>query len=46
LLPGGFRIIGRVVAADADGPALLVDGRVFHERGGWDPFAEWTGAGG
>ena len=45
-LPGGFRIIGRVVAADRHGPALLVDGRVFDERGGWDPFAEWSGEAG
>lgn len=45
-LPGGFRIIGRVVAADRHGPALLVDGRVFDERGGWDPFAEWSGQAG
>jgi len=45
-LPGGFRIIGRVVAADRHGPALLVDGRLFDERGGWDPFAEWSGEAG
>lgn len=45
-LPGGFRVIGRVVAADRHGPALLVDGRVFDERGGWDPFAEWSGQAG
>ena len=45
-LPGGFRVIGRVVEADRHGPALLVDGRVFNERGGWDPFAEWSGQAG
>ncbi|MDO9591049.1 MAG: thiamine-phosphate kinase [Microcella sp.] len=45
-LPGGFRVIGRVVESDRHGPAVLVDGRPFDERGGWDPFAEWSGQGG
>lgn len=56
-LPGGFAPIGRVVAiggaagGEAGGagdgaPAVLVDGRVVDERGGWDPFAEWSGQGG
>lgn len=50
-LPGGFSAIGRVVAAprDASGglaPAVLVDGRAVDERGGWDPFAEWSGQAG
>ncbi|MER3390632.1 MAG: thiamine-phosphate kinase [Microcella sp.] len=42
-LPGGFRVIGRVVKPGGDGPALLVSGRVFSPRGGWDSFDEWTG---
>ena len=42
-LPGGFTVIGRVVEATADGPALLVGGRVFSARGGWDSFDEWSG---
>lgn len=39
-LPGGFREIGRVVA----GEGLLVDGRAYDARGGWDPYADWDGA--
>lgn len=35
-LPGGFRVIGRVEA----GEGLSVDGRVFAERGGWDPYRD------
>jgi thiamine-monophosphate kinase len=38
-LPGGFRVVGRVV----EGAGLLVDGRHFDERGGWDPYAGWNG---
>jgi thiamine-monophosphate kinase len=38
-LPGGFRAVGRVV----DGAGLLVAGRVFDERGGWDPYVGWNG---
>ena len=45
-LPGGFRVIGRVVESDRHGPAVLIDGRPFDERGGWDPFAEWSGQAG
>ncbi|QOD94289.1 thiamine-phosphate kinase [Chryseoglobus sp. 28M-23] len=45
-LPGGFRVIGRVVEAGDDGPALLVGGRVFSARGGWDSFDEWSGGAG
>lgn len=41
-LPGGFRRIGRVV----EGSGLAVDGRAFDERGGWDPYADWSGAAG
>jgi thiamine-monophosphate kinase len=41
-LPGGFRPIGRVVA----GAGVLVDGRPFDGRGGWDPYADWSGAAG
>jgi len=45
-LPGGFHVIGRVVEADRHGPALLVDGQLFDERGGWDPYVGWDGAAG
>jgi len=38
-LPGGFRPIGEV----RRGSGLLVDGRLFDERGGWDPYLEWDG---
>lgn len=38
-LPGGFRVIGRVVA----GAGLLVDGLPFDARGGWDPYEGWDG---
>jgi thiamine-monophosphate kinase len=38
-LPGGFRPIGRVAA----GSGLLVAGRPFEERGGWDPYDGWNG---
>ncbi|MFF1877403.1 thiamine-phosphate kinase [Leifsonia sp. NPDC058230] len=38
-LPGGFRPIGHVAA----GSGLLVDGRLFEERGGWDPYVGWNG---
>jgi thiamine-monophosphate kinase len=41
-LPEGFVAIGRVAA----GAGLLVDGRAFDERGGWDPYADWDGAAG
>nr|WP_246140133.1 thiamine-phosphate kinase [Protaetiibacter larvae] len=39
-LPSGFRVIGRVRAG---APAVLVDGRAFDARGGWDPYADWDG---
>lgn len=35
-LPGGFRVIGRVLA----GEGLSVDGRPFQARGGWDPYRD------
>lgn len=38
-LPGGFRAIGAVV----EGSGVLVDGRPFDVRGGWDPYEEWDG---
>ena len=38
-LPGGFRRIGAI----RDGEGLLVAGRPFDERGGWDPYLEWDG---
>lgn len=41
-LPGGFHRIGVV----REGSGLLVDGRPFDERGGWDPYLEWDGAAG
>lgn len=41
-LPGGFRAIGTVVA----GEGVLVDGQPYDERGGWDPYEEWSGAAG
>ena len=40
--PEGFRAIGRVVA----GEGVLVDGVPFEARGGWDPFADWSGEAG
>ena len=45
-LPGGFRVIGRVVEAGWHGAGLHVDGQPFDERGGWDPFAQWSGQAG
>jgi thiamine-monophosphate kinase len=41
-LPGGFRPIGVV----RDGAGMLVDGREFGDRGGWDPYADWAGGSG
>ncbi|WP_271178359.1 thiamine-phosphate kinase [Leifsonia poae] len=41
-LPGGFRAIGVVVP----GAGVLVGGRPFDERGGWDPYIGWDGHGG
>lgn len=38
-LPGGFRVIGRVVA----GAGVLVDGQPYAARGGWDPYTDWAG---
>jgi len=38
----GFRAIGRVV----EGDGVLVDGEPFEARGGWDPFADWSGEAG
>lgn len=40
VLPGGFRAVGVV----RTGTGLLVAGRPFTERGGWDPYLEWDGA--
>jgi len=40
VLPAGFRAIGRVVA----GEGVLVDGQHYDERGGWDPYEQWSGA--
>lgn len=41
-LPGGFHPIGVV----REGAGLLVDGRAFDARGGWDPYDDWNGAAG
>jgi len=41
-LPGGFRAIGTVVA----GSGVFVDGQPYDERGGWDPYDEWSGQAG
>jgi thiamine-monophosphate kinase len=35
-LPGGFRVIGRVLA----GEGLSVDGMPYDARGGWDPYVD------
>lgn len=37
-LPGGFRVIGRVVESGPDGPDLRVGARPFAALGGWDSF--------
>jgi thiamine-monophosphate kinase len=42
VLPGGFRALGTVVA----GAGVLVDGQPYDERGGWDPYEQWTGQAG
>jgi thiamine-monophosphate kinase len=36
VLPGGFRVIGRVIA----GEGLSVDGTPYDARGGWDPYVD------
>jgi thiamine-monophosphate kinase len=38
-LPEGFRALGRVL--DAGDHAVLVDGRPYEGRGGWDPYRDW-----
>ena len=38
-LPGGFRVVGRVVA----GAGVLTGGRPFEGLGGWDPYLQWDG---
>lgn len=42
-LPAQFRRIGTVRSGT---PAVAVDGREADGRGGWDPYADWDGAGG
>ena len=42
VVPGGFRRIGEV----REGAGLTVDGRVYGERGGWDPYEDWNGGAG
>ncbi len=54
VLPGGFRAIGIVIAADGgegagDSASVLVEGVPFEGRGGWDPYAAtggWDGGAG
>ncbi|MGE3193474.1 MAG: thiamine-phosphate kinase [Microbacteriaceae bacterium] len=41
-LPGGFRPVGEV----REGAGLLIDGRPYGERGGWDPYEDWNGQAG
>lgn len=41
-VPAGFREIGHVI----EGEGVLVDGEAFEARGGWDPFADWSGEAG
>lgn len=43
VLPGGFRVIGRVAPPRKDGEKVCVDG-VPHPVTGWDPFTGWTGS--
>ena len=38
-LPAGFRVIGRVLAPGEH--PVLVDGRPYSGRGGWDPYRDW-----
>jgi thiamine-monophosphate kinase len=38
-LPGGFKRIGSV----AVGSGILVGGQPYDERGGWDPYEQWSG---
>ncbi len=42
LVPAEFRVIGSVVA----GSGVLVDGKPYEHRGGWDPFEGWDGGAG
>lgn len=39
ILPEGFRAIGRV--SERRDHAVLVDGRPYDGRGGWDPYRDW-----
>lgn len=41
-LPGGFRLVGRVVAATGEADGILLDGRP-HPVTGWDPFTDAAG---
>ena len=41
-VPEGFRAIGVVTS----GSGLLVDGKPYDQRGGWDPYSDWDGAAG
>ena len=38
-LPTGFRALGKVEPRGDH--AVLVDGRPYHGRGGWDPYRDW-----
>lgn len=39
VLPGDFRVVGKVVA----GAGVLEDGTEYERRGGWDPYEGWDG---
>ncbi len=41
-MPEGFRAIGVVTP----GSGLLVDGKPYDQRGGWDPYEDWNGQAG
>lgn len=41
-VPEGFRVVGSVTP----GEGLLVDGVPYEARGGWDPYADWSGEAG
>lgn len=45
-LPGGFRAIGVVSAADGRSARVTLDGRELDDATGWDPYARWGGAAG
>lgn len=40
-VPNGFRVIGEI--SEESDARVLLDGEPFEERGGWDPYADWSG---